>query len=345
MQNIYHNSKNQDGLVSIMVASVLMVIMALITLGFTRAVQNEQRQAVDNQLSEQAYYAAESGINIAASQPGFPRELKDDCDVSEFNDGRVSEQESDEVTFTCVLINPTPSDLVFGNDSITSSKSRIVPIRTSPTASSITFEWNDNNDSNGPRSCAGNLDFEEVSDWDNTAPLRLDLIGIPEGVLSRDTLINNQFSTIFYPCVNTSSVGRTSVPFSEAIGAANVGKIIPVRCTGANGYDCSIRITGLTASGTSDLFSLVYARFNSVYRELNVRITAEDSSNNTSSFAGGQAVVDSTGRAVDIYRRLQARIPLYDLHITPTATLQTVEDICKLYRVYDDRVVVDAACR
>ena len=58
-------AKDERGMVAIMIAMFLMIILSLITLGFLRLMQREQRQALDNSLSTQAYYAAESGINDA----------------------------------------------------------------------------------------------------------------------------------------------------------------------------------------------------------------------------------------------------------------------------------------
>lgn len=338
---------NQRGMVSIMIAGVMMVIMALLTLGFTRVVQNEQRQAIDDQLSKQAFYAAESGINTAMSIPGFPGTLKEDCDVSgaAYNDGKVSADGG--IAFTCVQINPNPSDLVFGNDSITTNRAKIVPIKTNPEATSLIIEWTDSNHDGKEATCsATNLDFDAVDVWtgsasgqlDRIAPLKFDLIGIPDGNFDRNALINAQASAILYPC---SSGGQSSVDFTTITGASvegSVGKVIPVNCTGGN-YECRFEITNINAAS---IYRQHYIRFNSIYSEVNVRLTAGSSSpGDRPLFAGAQAVVDSTGRANDVYRRLQARVPLYDAYVLPNGTLQTVDDICKLYSVQTDGVTDD----
>jgi hypothetical protein len=328
-----------------MVASVLMVIMALITLGFTRIVQNEQRQAIDNQLSRQAFYAAESGVNIAASTPGFPGdEVKDDCDLSDYRDGEISAEEP-EVVFTCLLINPTPPDLVFGNDSITTNKSKVVPIKPSSAPEQIIFEWSDSsrpyNSSNPGQyiesdcSSINNLDFD-INDatWNKIGLLSLDLIAIPQTTFNRDSLIDSQFGAIFYPCDDD---GLISVSYDSGRGADNLGKIIPVNCTNPGEYNCRIAIDGISAAlGTPREF---YARFNSIFSELNVRITALEVAGNTVRFSDSQAVVDSTGRAVDVYSRVQARVPLYDNFDIPQAALQTLNDVCKQYEVRVDSII------
>lgn len=324
--------KNQSGFVSILIASILMVVMALITLGFTRVVQSEQRQAIDYQLSKQAFYAAESGINIAMSIPGFPGSAKqDDCAGT---GGNVSSD--GDITYTCVLINPTPSDLVFGNDSVTTNKSKVVPIKTDNDPGSIFFEWSDGSSNNFETNCGtiANLDFDRnAEDWNKISPLRLDLVGIPNGNFGRNDLINNQFNAIFYPCDNGS--GLSQVNFNQAKDANDIGRIIPVDCQDNIGeYECIIEITNVP-TGMREY----YARFNAIYNEINVRITAEGTAGDRLLFANAQAVVDSTGRAVDVFKRLQARVPLYNTYVQPNASLQTLDDICKLYQVQEDEII------
>lgn len=320
---------NQSGLVSIMVASVLMVVMALITLGFTRLVQNEQRQAIDNQLSRQAFYAAESGINIAASSPGFPA-FQNDCNLSNFGNGVITAEDPD-IAVTCILINPTPDDLVFGNDSITTNKSKVVPIKTNPRPASITFQWKDYNNSNVENNCTTNTDFDITANWDKIAPLKLDIYGIPEVNFNREGLLNTQFGVIFYPCQGATP---TSVTYASASGDGAVGRIIPVNCENPGEYPCQVTITGVILDQQE-----FYARFSAIYSEVNVRITAVDTVGDRLVFADAQAVVDSTGRANDVFQRLQARIPLYDNYNYPAGSIQTLNDVCKLYYVQQNNIV------
>lgn len=325
---------DQNGMVSIMIASVLMVIMALMTLGFTRVVQNEQRQSIDSQLSEQAFYAAESGINVAVNAPGFPGVLKTDCDVSSYGGGQVSVDDED-VAFTCIQINPNPSDLVFGNDSITTSRSKVVPINTDPIATTLTIQWNDTNHDVPATANCSDVTLRDVASWDSVGALRVDLIGVPSAAtFDRQSLLDSQFSAILYPC---PGAGPTSISFSGARGDDDIGRIIPVQCSSAAEYECRLDITDITNGGP---YRQHYIRFNSIYSDVNVRITAGTNvAGERPLFAGAQAVVDSTGRATDVYRRLQARIPLYESYITPSATIQTLDDICKLYQVEVDRIV------
>jgi hypothetical protein len=348
---------NQYGLVSIMVASVLMIIMALITLGFTRVVQREQRQAVDAQLSRQAFYAAETGINVAIdSSLGSGFSDKTTCDVSgaPFNDGVVasssltapltSEEQSsaDLVEFTCILIQQNSSDFVFDNDSITSSP-QTVPVKPVSPITSIVFEWRDNNTNNVQASCnAGtlaNLDFEgNAAGWGNKiGALKLDLIGLPNSSpFGREDLVARQFGAVLYPC--NSATGLSSVTFASSVGNGSYGRIIPVNCQNSGDYECRLEITGLNSFGPGLNRQEMYARFNSIYKDLDLRIEPLANGSRVQ-LEDAQAIVDSTGKANDVLRRLQARVPLYNAYILPQAVLQSQEDVCKLYQVEVSRVV------
>src|SRR5487761_1517319 len=55
--------QSQQGFASIVIAIVLVTVLALITTGFAQLSRREQQTALDKTLTNQAYYAAESGIN------------------------------------------------------------------------------------------------------------------------------------------------------------------------------------------------------------------------------------------------------------------------------------------
>ena len=54
---------NQDGLASIFISMIIMVIVSLILIGFVQYSNSEQKQSLDRQLQDEAFYSAESGIN------------------------------------------------------------------------------------------------------------------------------------------------------------------------------------------------------------------------------------------------------------------------------------------
>src|SRR5260370_15103164 len=65
IRNMTKKRQAEAGIVSIMVTMITMIVISLIVLGFADIARNEQRNSLDDQLSTQAYYAAESGVNDA----------------------------------------------------------------------------------------------------------------------------------------------------------------------------------------------------------------------------------------------------------------------------------------
>ena len=64
------NSKiNEAGFIAIFSVLVIMGILTLLTIGFSNVTRQAQKRALDDHLNTHAFYAAESGINIAKSKP------------------------------------------------------------------------------------------------------------------------------------------------------------------------------------------------------------------------------------------------------------------------------------
>jgi hypothetical protein len=76
-----------------------------------------------------------------------------------------------------------------------------------------------------------------------------------------------------------------------------------------------------------------YLRLSSLYNGAHFRVTL---SNNGAAekFSGVQPIVDSTGRANDIFRRISARVNLYDFPY-PDAALDITGNLCKSFSVTD----------
>src|ERR1700735_2299515 len=119
---------SQAGFAAIVIAIVLIIVLSLITVGFAQLMQNNQKQALNKQLSSQAYYAAESGVNdaenaIAAAAQNGDTLSKTSClngvsaspgtDGTDYNGLYFNSQvgTSTGASYTCLLINPDPKDV------------------------------------------------------------------------------------------------------------------------------------------------------------------------------------------------------------------------------------------
>jgi hypothetical protein len=334
MKKLKHLATDQRGMASIIVAVTLMLIISLIVLAMSQNTQNEQRQALDRQLSDQAFYNAETGINDVAyylyNTPTAPVD-KTQCagslgDISNQIDG------SDGVNkYTCVLYDKAPKSLQYDNVSISSPK--IIPIQTVNDSGAaailqrLTIAWDDTSGRDGDIS--GSCNFGSGSP---ALPTSCDYGGVRVEVIrpapNRDVM--RQSSLIAFLLPNNGPVGG-----DIAVGALgypdNQGLIEATNCSNPDTSKrrCSKTITQI---GTGNL----YLSIRSLYRPVNVTITGVDGSNSALRFKDTQTVVDSTGKANDVLRRVQVRIPAKAQYVYPGYALQSKDSICKVLNVSRD---------
>ena len=141
MKSMSKTELREQGMVSIIVTMVMIIVISLIVLGFSEVTRRNQREALNNQLSTQAYYAAESGVNRAAayisnnpSQTITTTNCKDFITGTATNpylngtygaNGSAGTNVLDAATrteFTCLTVNTTPGSLEVKPLSQTSSQ-------------------------------------------------------------------------------------------------------------------------------------------------------------------------------------------------------------------------------
>jgi hypothetical protein len=81
--------------------------------------------------------------------------------------------------------------------------------------------------------------------------------------------------------------------------------------------------------------TVMFLRLKSVYRPNAVSVSAKYGITNTvANFSRAQVMIDSTGKATDVLRRIQVRVPLKTQFNFPESAIKTKESICKLFEVY-----------
>ncbi len=327
MLMMYQNIKNdQRGLASFVITFFIMMVLGLIVIGFAQITRRDQRQSLDRQLSTQAYYAAEVGVNDATKyvQTHFnpTTDKKDNC--SEAAPGQLLAGYSREVggagsgvSYTCLLINLAPGDLQ--KDPVAMNTNVVFPVQVSAgtAITDITFKWSR---SASPAPLAGTCSTagSYVSGSSCSIPvLRGDIVSYGTTSLpSRDNLINGMYSFYAAP---TTGAGAASYAYASQSG----GNPENIRgdCNGSG--ECTATIT---IAGGADRY---YVRLSSVYGTSKVAISA----NSNSPLIGAQAVIDSTGKAGDVLKRIQVRIPITGTQGIPGFALQTGDDQCKRFGV------------
>ena len=332
MVGMVRDRLKQAGVVSIMVTMVMMIVISLVVVGFAEISRNEQRSSLDNQLSVQAYYAAESGINDAREaistqiQAGQTVQSKTTCGNQGSYTFNNTVDAAHDTSYTCLLIDPTPSSLAY-NVGYTST---VVPVTSSGAAfGKLTLTWNlptgtTNGSAAGCDTNATSLDqLPSAGQWNCDYPvMRVDMLDA-NGSLTRANW-NTDTATMFFIPFNSNSAANSTT-------LAARGNLIPAQCDSTN---CTANITGL--GGTK-----YYMRVTTLYRT-NSLLTISSGGN---TFSGAEATIDATGKAQDVLRRVLAAVDLTSANVLdiPSAAIVSKDSICKQFgvtnssfTVYDD---------
>ena len=335
--------RREAGMVAIMVTLILMVVISLLVLGFAQIPRRNQRQALDRQLSSQAFYAAETGVNdvarlIDSAAPGTTIPPKENCDSSgdpfygSLNP--VIGPAEDQIQYTCILVDPTPNSLEYRGIGTTGTVFPVVA--ESGSIGSIRLTWTpvpgDDGDPPPTQECPtssslnSSTAFSDVSNWRcGYGLLRFDLVPT-SGSLSMSGLQNTLMTTFAVPL---RSGGTSTITYSGAPANSRVG----TACTNTS---CRLTIN-LSPAGTR-----YHMRVLSLYKEL-VTLTVEafsgpNATGDVVSLREAQVLVDSTGKAQDVLRRIQVRLPLSSsLNSMGDYAIQSTEAVCKRFSVMDGR--------
>jgi hypothetical protein len=300
---------NNQGFVSIVVTMLVAVILSLIAIGFSNVMSRQQKDTLERQLSTQALYAAESGVNDAiqklATNPSFQTPGTDCKKVSEgglaTNSAGIAGDSS--VKSTCVTIEQAQKVLV--NDTVTADPSRpwvipLIPISSTP-IERLQVSWEPGPDSSLPIVPAGSTPGTFTDYVSKLNVIKATLVLFTAGN-SRDQLSDATRTYYLYPT-------GTSIP--TPLTDPNTNAIISGACSGSK---CSISIpsvqaliAGLTA-GRPDVRP--YLILSPLYRTNKVEISAYDSSSSSIELGGVQVSIDSTGRVNDTTRRVRVYKPI-----------------------------------
>lgn len=313
----------QAGMASILVTMVLMVVMSLIVLGFAQVSRRNQRSALDSQLSQQAYYAAETGINDYAkiiknylatnpSNPDLSQLTKSTCPKPASGlystVGTNLLNGTTGVQYTCVLVTANPTSLNYGS---VNASAHVIPINATTAINNLTLTWQSLTSSATPADncpAASSVgQFPTAASWTcGLGILRVDVVPTT-GSISLNGLQASTMTAFLVPTKPTAT-GPGTVSYSgsgnnQYGSAANQGAVVPAKCSNASG--CSVTINNL--GGTN-----YYLRVSSIYQNSAIQVAGFNLSNPSAplSLVGAQVLIDATGKDQDILRRIQVRIPI-----------------------------------
>jgi hypothetical protein len=227
------------------------------------------------------------------------------------------------VSYTCLKVDPAPDNLQFDG---VAEDSVVIPITTAQNITDVTISWKPSAASGaGVASCPaapapGNPVFSPRSGpgaW--SCPygvLRADVVPT-SGALTRANLTGGLLSGYFVP--NRTNT-NTSLDYGADRGKANV---VPVSCAAV----CTANITNL---GGSQSLSL---RLSALYVPSSITVAAFNNATQLK-ISGVQAVIDATGKATDVLRRIQVRLPIVRTSgLMPGDAIASNGAICKRFSV------------
>lgn len=367
-------SNKESGAVAIFLVIFFALLLTVITLGFIRLMSQDQEQALVTDLSQSAFDSAEAGVedakrallqhrqtcsNDAASNEceQYRQAFEDDecttlADLSSQLGLTVTPQGAVEVatttedeallqSYTCVVVDLETPDYIRQLDSNTSD---LVPLQGTGDFSTVTVNWFLAEDAGLspseaftlPGAVGGDdeyspIELPPVELWGEATPpiMRVQLIQHGSDSFNHEDLENGSSTLFLYPVANGGAINN-EVAFTRYARQSPSEPVMITCSEDVGGYACSaeLRLSG-SLEHTQDKRS--YLRITPLYKGTTFQLELDGGN---VAFDGIQPQVDSTGRANDLFRRVQSRIRFDDaIGNYPESALETTSDICKDFAV------------
>lgn len=358
----------QSGAVSIFAVIFSALLLTVLTVGFIRLMISGQQQAINNDLSQSAYDSAMAGVEdakrvVRACQVNSSSEA---CtELAEAHDCRVvirsgvvvaDSLETNEImvrsnsgngeefdqAYTCVDITMSTPDYVY---EATTNQPRLVPLRATDEFDRVTIEWftrdNASGDATAPEVETG---LPELARWRETVPpvIRAQVITPGAGSFSMSDLDENESSRVAFlrpSSVNPGAVGTNwSLDIADRQRQSSIGtdsfpcsaRFHNSSIDGTGGYACSVTLVIGSVSRAASRNA--FLNLTSIYNGADIRVSLSDGANRVL-FDGVQPLVDSTGRANDLFRRVEARLELGNNSSYPSYGVDVAGSLCKDFSV------------
>lgn len=341
MRQVVKNSalaNASSGVVSLLTSIVVALLLIVITVSGVGIMNSELRQATDFDLSTKAYFAAESGLEDAIDAVrGY---LQNDIPIPEtpanqcgpLTPGEANLSGDGVITYTCQTVRLQQTELVGELKKEGDAKIDLTGLD----FNEIRIAWNQEGttDPNFPSAAAIPTTFPPGSNWTDTYPavLEVSIISYPRTSSFDSSQISKR--TIFLkPNLTASATGN------EVNMASNFAVPFQVACAPsatAGNYECEARLTNPPA-GSHHIVN-IHARYSSTH----YRVQAYQGSTQLN-IPNSQIIIDVTGKARDVFRRIQAKAFLGQSSSFPFSIL-TDDNICKVLTVTGSTASSESGC-
>jgi Tfp pilus assembly protein PilX len=364
-------TNKQHGAVSLFVVIFAALLITVVTVSFIRIMIQNQQQSTANDLSQSAYDSAQAGVedgkrallilqnicdpnNSAYDQNtctaaqttcnagvDLLKDVKNNTTTDGTNEVKVQTTKAGDVNlnqaYTCVKIITNTPDV---EEYIATDASKIIPLVGVNSAGLNSFDriridWFTSNDSATATVPTGSTSLLPMkSDWPSSQPpiMRAQLIEYNNSSLSLSNIDGGSGTnnTLFlYPSNSVNAL----IGFSTGIP----GSPTKVSCNSiaSGGYSCSTTILLSNAIINGD--HTAFLNLKSIYNGAHYKVTLLDSIGATVLFNNVQPSIDSTGRANDLFRRVQTRVEYSNIDFSyPQAEINVTGNLCKNFIVTAD---------
>lgn len=335
-----HNQKlinNEQGIVSIVLTVFVLIVLSLVVVAFSQNTRREQRQSLDRQLSAQAFYAAESGINQIVNLNNTNKLDKNevtDCNDPLFSDKKIldsntSSEGQGAFTLSCMLYDKHLPNVQWS--SVGTRQGKVVSLHTvTNDLNKLTVRWTKAQNSSGEYgSCPSTAPvIENIEDSCGAGMLRIMLVPYSNGD-NADALYNKSY-TVFLKPSRPAGGGHGQAYFRQhgpgAAEANNQGNIVAAKCDDSD--RCEATINDIPSGGN------LFMHIRSIYAANAVDVAGYNIGGESIDFDQAQLKVDVTGKASDVVRRVQVRKPFYEGYSIPASVADAVNGVCKRLGVY-----------
>lgn len=354
----------ESGAAAIFIVIFASLLMIVVTLSFIKLMLSDQSQATTNDLSQSAYNSALSGVEDGkrllllqqscdgATPPPFATckaakdaiaagacsTIFDGLGAGAANESTVGAAALDQA-YTCVKIT---ADTLSYEKLLPMGQSQVIPLKSVSDFDTVVLSWFSKDDMSSGAvvnfpSVGATTPLPPANGWPINAPpiVRAQFIQTGDSFKLADLdAAGNANSVFLYPLKN---VGLTTLPDIST----NTRRVAPpagpagVKCTDtfASKYACSITINYSPAAGGFASRN-AFLRLNALYSDAHYSVQLFKGAVPVA-FNGVQPVIDVTGRANNMFRRVLARVELSGSFVYPEAAVDMKNDLCKNFSVTD----------
>lgn len=359
--------KAEEGVVSLLTVIFFMIFISIIVVGFTTIVVADQRQTVDNDLSASALAAARSGVEdgkrillYCLANPSAAgcatATTSHDCDtfkspnaaytlatsvlnipLNANGEGATGGATAYQQYFTCLTVQ-TKTDTL--KTTLNAGSDYIQQLKTVSAFADLNVTWESTSinltNPTGPITATG---WPTSLMWNASARypvLQLQVIPYTAASLSDLDILEHQTKTVYLvpcsgTCPNLNGTAISTVDVRNGFDSSvelDAPPIIYASCTA--GTTCSAALTGFGVYPAGTQF---YVRATLLYASsVDLTLSTDDAAGATVQFDNVQPIIDVTGRANDVYKRVQTQVSSAPILPTNTA-LDSAAPICKIMTI------------